>query len=225
MSGYQLSNGSTIQQSKTLSAAVVITAITNAAQPVLTLEEELSGLVAGDFVIINSAWIDLDNGVYQVSDVSTTSVTLTADAEGIVDTTDLTRFPAGAGVGELRRVIDWVSVPYTTDVNTTGGEQQTVDFQPIQLDRAITLNTFKNGYTQAFTITHSAIDEIRPMLIKQDRSQETVAVRFNNPRAKETRVYGAQVSFARIPTVATNAIETCVITYSLQSNMVIYSTT
>lgn len=224
MSGYQLSNGSTIQQSKTLSASVVVTGISNAVKPVITLDEELSGLVAGDFVLLNTAWIDLDNGVYEVEAVTTTAVTLKADAEGLINTTDTTRFPAGAGAGELRKIIDWVSVPYTTDVNTTGGEQQTVQFQPIQLDRAITLNTFKNGYTQAFTITHDAADEIRPLLVQQDRTQEVVAVRFNNPRAKEVRVYGAQVSFARIPTVATNAIETCTITYSLQSNMTIYKT-
>lgn len=218
--GYQLPNGSTVQQSKTLSAAANITGISNAVEPVVTLESAISGLAAGDYVLINSAWVEFDNGVFLVKEVSDTSVTLAA--ANSTDTTDTNRYPAGAGAGTMRRVIDWVALPYITDVATSGGDQQTTSFQPLQLDRAITLNTFKNGYTQAFTITHDSADAIRPLLEAADYSQEVVAVRFYNPRAAESRVYGCQVSFAKIPVTQPNQVETCVITYSLQSDMRFY---
>ncbi|QHJ80237.1 MAG: hypothetical protein [Bacteriophage sp.] len=218
--GYQLPNGSTVQQSKTLSAAAVITAISNGVEPIVTLQAEIADLAAGDWVLVNSAWVELDNGVFLVKEVSATSVTLAA-ANG-VDTTDTNRFPVGAGAGTMRRVVEWVALPYITDVATSGGDQQTTSFQPLQLDRAITLNTFKNGYTQAFTITHDSADEVRPLLEEADYTQEVVAVKFYNPRAKESRVYGCQVSFAKIPVTQPNQVETCVITYALQSDMRFY---
>lgn len=218
--GYQLPNGSTVQQSKTLSSPAVIVDISNAVEPVVTLDAAIDGLAPGDWVLVNSAWVEFDNGVFLVKEATDTAVTL-AKANA-VDTTDKNRFPAGAGAGTMRKVIDWVALPYITDVATSGGDQQTTSFQPLQLDRAITLNTFKNGHTQAFTITHDSADEVRPYLEEADYTQDVVAVRFYNPRAKESRVYGAQVSFAKIPVTQPNQVETCVITYSLQSEMRFY---
>lgn len=218
--GYQLPNGSNVQQSKTLSTAATITAITNAPEPVVTLDEAIPGLAAGDWVIINSAWVEFDNGVFKVKTAADTSVTLAA--ANSTDTTDTDLFPVGGGVGTMRKVEEWTPLPYITDVNTAGGDQQTTSFQPLQLDRAITLNTFKNGFTQTFTITHDSADEIRPELEAADRSQEVVAVKFYNPRAKENRVYGSQVSFAKIPVTQPNQVETCAVTYALQSDMRFY---
>lgn len=218
--GYQLPNGSTVMQSKTLSAVATIVGISNAEEPVVTLQAALPSLAAGDWVIINSAWVEFDNGVFLVKEVDTVTVTL-AKANS-TDTTDTDIFPAGGGAGSMRKVIDWVPLPYITDVNTAGGDQQTTSFQPLQLDRAITLNTFKNGFTQTFTITHDSADAIRPELEAADRSQEVVAVKFYNPRAKENRVYGSQVSFAKIPVTQPNQVETCAVTYALQSDMRFY---
>lgn len=223
--GYQLPNGSTVNQSKTMSTVVEITGISNAVEPVVTLDAQIPGLNAGDWVFMTNAWAEFQASVFRVKSATTESpftVTLDADATGTTNTTDLNRFPAGAGVGTLAKIQQWDALPYITDVNTSGGDQQTTSFQPLQLDRAITLNTFKNGFTQAFTITHDSSDAIRPALEAYDRSQETIAVRFYNPRAKESRVYGAQVSFAKIPVTQPNQVETCVITYSLQSEMRFY---
>ncbi|QYA57217.1 tail protein [Escherichia phage KW1E_UTAR] len=218
--GYQLPNGSTVMQSKTLSAPANITDISNAVEPVVTLAAAITGLVPGEYVLINSAWTEFDNGVFKVKAVDGTDVTL--EAANSTDTTDTDIFPAGAGTGTMRRVVEWVPLPYITDVNTAGGDQQNTSFQPLQLDRAITLNTFKNGFTQTFTITHDSSDAIRPDLEAADRSQEVVAVKFYNPRAKENRMYGAQVSFSKIPVTQPNQVETCAVTYSLQSDMRFY---
>lgn len=217
--GYQLPNGSTIQQSKELNTAVAFSAATNATETVLTLASIPADITAGAVVLITSAWAALNNGVFMVKEIDATANTVTLLD---VDTTDPTQFPAGAGAGTIASVKEMVSLPYVTEVAVSGGDQQTTSFQPIQLDRAITLNTFKNGIVQTFTMTHDSADEIRPILEKNDRSQEVVVVRFYNPRAKETRLYSAQVSFSRIPTIAVNAVETVSLAYALQSDMKFY---
>lgn len=217
---YQLPNGSTVNQTTAFSTAVTITGISNAVNAVATLSGTIpAGMAAGSEVLITSAWPALNNAFVRVKAVDAASKTVTLDG---VDTTDLNQYPAGAGAGTIAVATQYKPLPPITDVGIGGGEQQSTSFQPLQLDRAVTLNTFKNGFTQTFTITHDSADEIRPYLEKADRSQEIVGVKFYNPRAKETRLYSAQVSFQKIPTTQPNQVETVQVVYSLQSDMKFY---
>ena len=215
--GYQLPNGSTVQMSNVIGTPSAFTAATNAADVELTFATAPTGIAEGDIVLITSAWAGINNLVAKVKTVATTKITLDG-----VDTTDVNDYPAGAGAGTMAKITSWVALPLITGVNVSGGDQQTSSFQPLQLDRAITLNTFKNGITQAFTVTHDSSDPIRPLLEKADKSQSIVAVNFYNPRAKETRLYSAQVSFAKIPSAEVNNVEVVVVTYALQSDMMFY---
>ena len=63
---------------------------------------------------------------------------------------------------------------------------------------------------------------VREVLKKLDRSQDVTAFKFYNKRAKETRVYGCQVSFNEIPASEVNNVETNSLVLSLVSEMVIY---
>lgn len=103
---------------KTYSAAIVISAITNAAEAVASLPAG-HAVVVGDFVEISSSWRDLNQKIARIKAVNANDVTL----EGF-DTSDVKDFPAGAGIGSLRRITAWDEFDNVKDVKTSGGEQQ-----------------------------------------------------------------------------------------------------
>lgn len=103
---------------KTYSAAIVISALTNAAEAVATLPDG-HAVVVGDFVEISSSWSDLNQKIVRIKAVNANDVTL----EGF-DATDINEFPAGAGIGSLRRITAWDDLDNVKDVKTSGGEQQ-----------------------------------------------------------------------------------------------------
>lgn len=226
MPQYQLPNGSQLAVSKELATEVNIKAVSNATEAVVELDA-VTGLAKGDFVLITKAgWLLMQNTVQVIKSVDTTAKTITLMN---FDTTDTTDYPNGgmAPVGgvsyKLAKINGWQPLPYTTAVNVSGGESQQTSFQPIQVDKAIPLNTTKSATTQAFTFTHDAEDPIYPLLEKADKRQSYLGFMFFNPRARggkgEYRLYGAQVSFNKIPTSEVNNVETVVATFSLASDM------
>lgn len=235
MPQYQLPNGSQLAISKALATPLDIVSATNAAECVIVLKD-VTGLAKGDpILMVKSGWLALQNSVQFIKQVDTVGKSITLFK---CDTTDTTDFPAGgmapvsSGAGgatisyQIAKVDGWAALPYTTSVNVSGGESQQTSFQPIQVDKAIPLNTTKTATTQAFTFTHDAEDPIYPLLEKADKRQTFCAFQFFNPRARggkgEYRVYGCQVSFNKIPTSEVNSVETVVVTLSLASDMAFF---
>ena len=230
MPQYQLPNGSQLAISKALATPLDIVSASNAAECVVVLKD-VATVKAGDFVLVTKAgWLSLQNSVQVIKSVDTTAKSVTLYQ---CDTTDTTDHPVGGmspvGTGstaityQLAKITGWAPLPYTTSVSVSGGESQQTSFQPIQVDKAIPLNTTKTAVTQAFTFTHDAEDPIYPLLESADKKQTFLAFQCFNPRARggkgEYRVYGAQVSFNKIPTSEVNSVETVVATFSLASDM------
>lgn len=230
MPQYQLPNGSQLAVSKALGTEIKIVSASNAAECVLTVDAVPATVKAGAMVLMTkSGWLLLQNSVQVVKAVDSVAKTITLLE---CDTTDTTDFPAGgmAPVGSvsytLQAIDGWQALPYTTAVNVSGGESQQTSFQPIQVDKAIPLNTTKTATTQAFTFTHDAEDPIYPLLSKLDKSQAFCAFQFYNPRARggkgEYRLYGCQASFNKIPSSEVNNVEVVVVTFSLASDMLFF---
>jgi hypothetical protein len=108
--------GSTYGATKTMSA------ITNAAEAVATLEAA-HGVIVGDFIELTSGW-DLANGrVFRVSAVSTNDVTL----EGF-NTVSTTHYPAGTGTGTVREITAWTTLSQISPAfSVAGGDQNFAD--------------------------------------------------------------------------------------------------
>src|SRR5690606_16477473 len=94
-----------------------LTAITNAKPAVAT--SAANGFTDGDIGLVTSGWTELNDRPVRIADATTDSFEL----EGF-DTTSLTRFPVGAGIGSIRKASDFVAFSQVTDVQTSGGEQQ-----------------------------------------------------------------------------------------------------
>jgi len=228
MSNYQLPNGSSVQLSTALGDAKDVTGASNAAECVFTIDNAAgaSALAKGDrFILTGSPWIRLSNAVLVVKAATATSVTALA-----LDTTDATKYPAGAFSatvkGELRKITNWVDFPYITNVAQAGGDQQTTSFQPLQVDEAIQLNTFKNARSVTYTLTHDMDDPVRPILVDGDATQEIHAIQFINPKARagkgEIRLYAAKISFNEVPSAEVNNVETVQAVVSMASTMRFY---
>ena len=129
------------QIAKTYGPSVAMSAITNANQAVATLASG-HGVQVGDFLEITSGWGNLNNRIIRAGAVSGDAITL----EGF-DSTNLSKYPAGAGIGSVRRIIAWDQLSQIKNVSTSGGEQQWADATSLDDDVEIKIPTIKSART------------------------------------------------------------------------------
>jgi len=117
-----LATGTLVAIASTYGSAVNMTAITNASSAVATLAAA-HGVIVGDFLEVTSGWDRLNGRIVRVSAVATNDVTL----EGI-NTASTSLYPAGTGIGTIRRITAWTNLSQiTADLGVGGGEQQFAD--------------------------------------------------------------------------------------------------
>ena len=113
-----LSTGASLSVAKTYAASVIINALTNALNAVATTGAAHS-IAVGDFVEISSGWGLLDKRVARAM-TGTTGSTLVLEG---IDTTDLTKYPAGTGIGSVRKITAWSALSQVKSVSASGGSQ------------------------------------------------------------------------------------------------------
>lgn len=117
----KLPNGATVHIATALAAEKKVTAASNAGEAVLTATAH--GFANGDLVLLTSGWGKLNERVFQIADVKADTFKLVG-----VDTTNADVFPAGAGVGAVKKITAWTQISQIVEFSTSGGEQQYVDF-------------------------------------------------------------------------------------------------
>jgi hypothetical protein len=138
-----LPNGSTVAVASAYAAANAFTTISNAAEAVINDADHT--YVAGDILEITSGWSKLNGRLARVkSVVAGTSYTLEK-----IDTTNLTKYPAGSGGGSTRKVTTWQQVQQILNSTSNGGEQQfaTYSFLEDSTERRIPTKKSARGYT------------------------------------------------------------------------------
>ncbi len=131
--GQEVSNGSQFALATTITAPISVTAASNAAACVLTVTNTFS---VGDFVEFTSGWPDATNRVFRLSAVTGTTATL----EGF-NTTDTAKFPAGGGIGSVRRITAWTPLLQVLTPQFEGGDPETIDVQYLESRRKLKLTT------------------------------------------------------------------------------------
>ncbi len=120
-----LTTGTVLSVAKTYAASLSFSAASNASVCDLTVSG--STIVAGDYVEVTSGWGLLDKRVVRAGvGSSATSLLL----EG-VDTTSTVKYPAGAGVGSVRKITAWTQITQVKSLSASGGEQQFADITAI----------------------------------------------------------------------------------------------
>lgn len=120
-----LPNGATLSIATTYGAVIPVTALTNAAPPVATATGH--GLTNADILEVSSGWLGLDQRPARVISSATNSF----NYEGH-DTTNVVSFPAGGGVGSVRKVLTWTQIDQVMDPSTSGGDQRFVNWNYLE---------------------------------------------------------------------------------------------
>lgn len=207
-----LPNGSQIFIDNGRGTSLSVTAITNAAEPVLTMAST-TGLAKNDYVIITeSSWGKLVDRVVRIKSlVADTSITI----EG-VDTTDVNVFPAGTVTAKVEKVTSWVEIPCVQELSQDGGEQQYYNYQCLSDDQEQQIPTFKSAVSLTYTFAHEYDNPIYPLLRSSDESGKVTVLRMYIPKAQEMRLWAGILSFNEIPQTNVNEMETVSLSVSLK---------
>ena len=120
-----LATGTQVAIASTYGTSVAMSAITNASEAVATLAAA-HGVVVGDFLEVTSGWDLLTGRLVRVKTVVTNDVTFEA-----INTSSVTNYPAGTGVGSIRRITAWTSITQIQGLSTSGGDQSFADITTI----------------------------------------------------------------------------------------------
>jgi hypothetical protein len=120
-----LATGSQPAIASTYGASYNITALSNAAEAVATVQAG-HGISQGEYLEITSGWDYLTMKIVRAKTVNVNDVTL----EGI-NTTNTTKYPAGTGTGSVRRITAWANLSQIKGITPSGGDQQYTDITTI----------------------------------------------------------------------------------------------
>jgi hypothetical protein len=137
-----LAPGTAVAIASGYGSAKSMTALTNAANAVATLEAS-HGVAVGNILELTSGWPKADKRVMRASAVSTNDVTI----EGL-DTSSTTQYPPGSGVGSVRRITAWTSLSQIAqDISSSGGQQQFASIRLLSQEDEIALPTTRTPVT------------------------------------------------------------------------------
>lgn len=129
----QVPTGSTFFVASTFGTVKTVTAVSNAAEAVVTATHDFA---IGDIVEVTSGWGRLNKRAFRVKSVSTTVSFILEGA----DTTSLTFYPAGQGVGTVRKVSAFSQITTVMNPTSSGGEPKTVTYKFIESDVEYNIN-------------------------------------------------------------------------------------
>lgn len=133
----QVPTGSTFFIASTIAAAKTVTAISNAAEAVVSCTGH--GFSNGDPVIIYSGWGRINKRAFRVKAAATDSFTL----EGC-DTTNTNFFPATGGAGTVQKITAFTQITSVMNPQTSGGDPKTSTYKFVESDVEYSIN---DGFT------------------------------------------------------------------------------
>lgn len=133
----QVPTGSTFFIASAFAAIKTTTIVTNATEAVVT--SAAHGYSNGDIVEITSGWGRLNRRNFRIKSVATDTFVL----EG-ADTSSTTYYPAGTGIGSVRKVSTFTQLTTIMNPQSTGGDPKTVTYKFIESDVEYSIN---DGFT------------------------------------------------------------------------------
>lgn len=119
--------GTTFNIASAYTAAQSTTIVTNATEAVVTATAH--GFSNGDFVEMTSGWGRINRMVFRIKSVAANTFVL----EG-ADTSYLPFFPAGTGLGTVRKVNAFTQIVQVLSVNFSGGDPVNVEYKYVESD-------------------------------------------------------------------------------------------
>lgn len=147
----QVPTGTTFFIASAFGASINTTAVTNASEAVVTTASA-HGYANGDIVEVTSGWGRLNKRAFRIKAASASVLTL----EGM-DTTNTTYFPAGSGVGSIRKVTTFTQIANVLGSSSQGGDPKTVSYKYLESDVDFSLNDGFNATSYTLEIDADSI--------------------------------------------------------------------
>jgi hypothetical protein len=209
----QLPNNIAFALASAFSAAVLISAASNASEAVFTATNTFA---AGDFVEYTGGWSKANGRVFRLKVATGTSFTI----EGL-DTTDTSLFPAGAGTGSVRKITTWVPITGVTSIEISGGDGKNVEVPLVDTDMPVML---PDGFTATTVTMTTADDKSLPHHAALKKVSDSVALTCLRGVLPGGGVllYAGYCSFNDSPSMAKGSVMAVKSIYSLQNKVVRY---
>jgi hypothetical protein len=211
-----LAQGSQVAIAETYGSPFNVTAITNAAEAVATVQAG-HGLAPNDIIEFTSGWDYANGRILRVKTVVSNDVTL----EGF-DTQNTTDYPSGSGVGTLRKITAWQSITQIQSVSSTASAPDKVDITTL----ANKTRKFKPGLGNYPDLTMTvfydrALAWVAPALLASRRGTD-IAIRIIPPGGN--KIYGnGTISLTPSPQLATGQAITMPVSYFFNADQTDYA--
>lgn len=143
----QVPTGTTFHIATVFAAAVATTVVSNAAEAVVTAAGH--GVVAGDMVEVTSGWGRLNKRVFRVKAGSVAGNNFTLEG---ADTSNTNFFPAGTGLGSIRKITTFQQITGVMNPTSSGGEPKTVNYKFTESDVEYSINDGFNAVNYQMAI-------------------------------------------------------------------------
>lgn len=213
---YFLAEGSKFLFSETFGAAVNVSAATNADPSVLTTATA-HGFTNGDELLFNSGWEDATDTVWRSAAASGSTLTLAQ-----LDASDTQWYPAGGGVGTLRKVSNWVEIGQVLDSQPAGGDARNVEIAPLSRRNSIQMPAGFNASSLNLTLGYDPSTPSQIALNKISRNlSKRIAFKFLLAGGQTGYGYGT-AQLAQMPSIAKGSAVSVGLTINFQGLFVGY---
>jgi hypothetical protein len=209
-----LPNGALISIASGYGSALTVSALTNANPAVAT--STAHGLANGDFVEVTSGWSRLTNKVCRVSGITANTFNLEA-----IDSTLTTIYPAGTGIGTVRKVTGYTQLSQILSSSSSGGEQQFLEYQFLEADAQKRIPTFKSASGLTFSVADDTTQPGYQLAVVANDDRLPRAVKITLPSASIIS-YNAYISINKTPSLTVNELMAIEATMSLLAEPVRY---
>lgn len=211
-----LPNGSLIAIASGYGASKTMSALSNASEAVATLEAS-HGVVENDILEITSGWSRLNSKIVRADSVATNDVTLED-----INTSSTTIYPSGTGTGSVREISGWTQLSQILSSESSGGEQQFLDYQFLEGDAKVRIPTFKNPSGFQLTVADDPTLSGYQLVSTANDDRLQRAVRVTLPSGALI-YFSAYISLNRIPSLTVNEVMAVQVTFSLLNEPVRYT--
>ena len=209
-----LPNGAIIAIASGYATALTVSAVANANPGVAT--STAHGLANGDFVEVSSGWGRLDQKVVRVSGITANTFNLEN-----IDTTLTSIYPAGSGIGSVRKVNGYTQLAQILTSASSGGDQQFLTYQFLESDSQKQIPTFKNAAGLTFSVADDSTQAgfVLASAANDDRLKRAVKVTLPSGNVLS---YNAYISINKTPSLTVNELMSIQATMSLLAEPVRY---
>lgn len=211
---FPLPNGATLEIARVIGSAIPFTALTNAKPPVATAAGHT--IQNGDILLVNSGWALISDRAVKASNVADDAFSLAG-----LDTSDAEKFTAGAGVGSVYPVSDWVQISKVTSFNSAGGEQQYATVGYLEDDDDKQFPTNRSPTTLSIVVEDQPAAAYVQAVEGYDTSKELAVIRMKL-RNGDQILYPGYVSITPDPTMERNNVMTRTISVGLSARSLRY---